>query len=252
MVGFFRHLAGARDSRVVGLLRGLTGARCLVCAAATQRPGLCPECAKALKPRLAGFCPGCGALTEVAEQPVTLCAACRIDPKPWAAYGFFAEYGGALREAVLLLKFGGRLGRLGLLRGLAWEAYRLHRERPGGFLPEGPDLVTAVPMHWRRLLARGYNQSVELARAVAGRLGVPLREQALRKERHTVPQSSLGARERKANLAGAFLADASPVAGKNVLLVDDVMTTGSTLEAASLALRAAGASRVEVLVLARD
>ena len=191
-------------------------------------------------------------MAEVADQPAAMCARCRIEPRPWDALGFYGEYAGALRDLVLLLKFGGRLGGLDLLRGLAWRAYKTHRDRPDGFALEGPDLVAAVPLHWRRLLTRGYNQSMELARGVAKPLGVSLDARALGKSRHTLPQSKLGARERKANLAGAFVADGSRVAGKNVLVVDDVMTTGATLEAASRALRLAGARRVEVLVLARD
>lgn len=214
--------------------------------------GLCPQCAEKLKPRLLGFCPGCASLTQAPDQPVTLCADCRLRPRLWSAVGFFGEYGGELREAVLRLKFGGALARLDLLRELAWQAYGLHRERPDGFDPQGPDLVTAVPLHWRRLLTRGYNQSLELARGVAGKLGSPLVAPALRKVLSTRPQSRLEAAERRTNLAGAFLADAQVVEGKKVLLVDDVMTTGATLEAASRALFAAGAARVEVLVLARD
>ncbi|WP_243359855.1 ComF family protein [Fundidesulfovibrio terrae] len=235
-----------------GLLRRLAGSRCLVCAAVTDGPGLCARCAEGLRPRLSGFCPGCGEMPEDEAQAVTLCAACRLTPRPWAALGFFGEYSGALRDAVLSLKFGGRLGSMGLLGDLARHAYRLNRERPGGFCAEGPEVVAAVPMHWRRLLTRGYNQSMELARAVAAGLGRPLALRALAKVRHTRPQSRLSARERKANLDGAFAADAAIVGGRRVLLVDDVMTTGSTLEAASRALLSAGADRVEVLVLARD
>ena len=237
---------------IPGFLRALAGSRCRVCAAVTEVPGLCPGCAKGLEPRRAGYCPGCGAMPWDEGQPATLCSACRLEPRPWDALGFFGEYAGALREAVLSLKFGGRLGALDLLGDLAWQAYRLHRERPGGFCPEGPDVVVSVPMHWRRLLTRGYNQSVELARAVAGPLKRPVAVRALGKVRHTRPQSRLSARERKANLAGAFAADQEIVAGRRVLLVDDVMTTGSTLEAATRALLAGGALRVEVLVVARD
>jgi len=237
---------------MVGFWRGLAGLRCPVCACANGESGPCPECSKRLAPRLAGYCTGCGALADVVDQPPALCARCSIEPRPWDALGFYGEYAGALRDAVLSLKFGGRLAGLGFVRGLVWRAYEIHRDRMHGFTSEGPDLVTAVPMHWRRLLARGYNQSVELARGVAKSLGVPLDVRVLHKMRHTEPQSKLSARERKANLAGVFVADVSRVAGKNVLLVDDVMTTGATLETASRALRLAGARRVEVLVLARD
>jgi len=227
-------------------------ARCLACGAVTGGPGLCSRCAGTFTPRLSGFCPGCGSLAEDPGQPVSLCAACRVSPRPWDALGFFAEYAGGLREAILEMKFSGRMGRMALLGDLAAGAYRLGRERPGGFCREGPELVTAVPLHWRRLLSRGYNQSLELARMVAASMGAPLVPEAIRKVRGTAPQGRLKARERKRNLAGAFRADPGLVAGRRALLVDDVMTTGSTLEEAARALRAAGAARVEVLVLARD
>ena len=161
-------------------------------------------------------------------------------------------YGGALREVVLGLKFGGRLGGLALAGELLWHAWELHAARPGGLDPSGPDLVTAVPLYRWRLVRRGYNQGLELARLSAARLDVPLAPGALRKTRTTAPQSRLTARERARNLDGAFAADPAVVAGRSVLLVDDVMTTGSTLEASARALRAAGATRVEALVLARD
>jgi ComF family protein len=237
---------------MLGMLRRLAGTRCLVCAAVTDGPGLCPACAKGLTPRVSGFCPGCGDMEGEEGRAVSLCAACRLERRPWDALGFFGEYSGALREAVLSLKFGGRLGTMGLLGELARRAYMLGREREDGFCADEPDVVVAVPMHWRRLLTRGYNQSVELARALASGKGWPVAAKALAKVRHTRPQSRLSARERKANLDGAFTADERAVSGRRVLLVDDVMTTGSTLGAASRALKNACASRVEVLVLARD
>lgn len=245
-----RELAARVFSRP-GLAR-VAGARCLFCGAVTAGEGLCAACAPRLKPVTHGFCPGCGERAGQPGQRPTRCARCRMEPRPWDALGFYAEYGGDLREAVLGFKFGGRLRWAALLGELALHAYRLHRERPDGFDPSGPELVTAVPMHWRRLWARGYNQGAELARAVAAGTGAPFAPRALEKLRATRAQSRLGAGERKANLAGVFKGVRALVAGKNVLLVDDVMTTGSTLEAASRALRAAGAARVEVLVLARD
>jgi len=156
-----------------------------------------------------------------------------------------------LRDLVLRFKFGGAMAGVALLRELVWRTYAFHRERPDGFSGR-PDVVTAVPLHRRRLRARGYNQSLELAKGVAARLGVTVFADALRKVRQTSPQSGLTARERRINLKDAFVADANVAAGKNVLVVDDVMTTGSTLEEAARVLLRAGACRVEVLVLARD
>ena len=126
--------------------------------------------------------------------------------------------------------------------------------RPGLAAEAGPGaVVAAVPLHWRRRLARGYNQSEELARALARRLGLaPARP--LRRVTHSGVLAGLGRVERAKALRGAFRprrGAAAAVAGRTVLLVDDVLTTGATAVACGAALVAAGAARVEVLTLTR-
>nr|WP_209280208.1 ComF family protein [Desulfobaculum xiamenense] len=238
-----------------GLRRALRTlwARCAACGAALGSGGgeLCPRCAGELAPRLGGHCPLCGALYADAEAPVYLCGACRRAPRPWAAFHFHGAYAGALRRLVLEFKFSSRLGRSALLGRFVREA--CVRDGWPGSLDDagafGGWLVVPVPLHPRRLRHRGYNQSLELARAVC-RPGCELAPQALTRRVETVPQLGLSAARRRENVRGAFEADAC-VAGRAILLVDDVMTTGGTLEAATRALLRAGAARVEVLVLAR-
>jgi Predicted amidophosphoribosyltransferases len=108
-----------------------------------------------------------------------------------------------------------------------------------------------VPLHTRRLLSRGFNQSRELARLLSARRGLPIWQNALTRVRRTVPQMELARAARAENIRGAFAADERLLAGRSVLLVDDIMTTGSTLEECARAMLAAGALRVDVLVLAR-
>jgi ComF family protein len=131
-------------------------------------------------------------------------------------------------------------------------------DRPlGGLLIKGLppglafDVTVPVPLHpWKRLV-RGFNQSELLARELSRRTAIPMAD-ALRRTRNTATQAGLTASHRRQNVAGAFAArNAALVAGKRVLLIDDVMTTGVTLAAASRALRQAGALRVTVLTLAR-
>ncbi|PWT99978.1 MAG: amidophosphoribosyltransferase [Terriglobia bacterium] len=113
------------------------------------------------------------------------------------------------------------------------------------------DAVVPVPLHWRRRWSRGFNQSELLARGIARRCGAPICG-ALRRVRHTTTQTGLSNTSRRRNMAGAF-ATRRPdrILGKRVLLIDDVMTTGSTASACAAVLRRAGASRVVVLTVAR-
>ena len=113
------------------------------------------------------------------------------------------------------------------------------------------DLIVPVPLHWRRRLSRGFNQSELLARAVARRYGLRP-DNALRRKRSTSVQAGLSHAGRRLNVAGAFVARrTADLEGRRVLLVDDVMTTGATLGSCAAALKRAGARYVAVLTLAR-
>jgi ComF family protein len=114
------------------------------------------------------------------------------------------------------------------------------------------DAAVPVPLHWLRRWQRGYNQSASLCRGLATRLGLPYHTTWLRRVRNTPRQTSQSPAERKLNVRGAFQArKVAPLLGKSILLIDDVMTTGATANEASRALRACGARRVIVAVLAR-
>ena len=150
-------------------------------------------------------------------------------------------FGGPLADAVHALKYGDRPA---LARPLGrWLAARVS-------LPAGA-VVVAVPLGRRRRLTRGYDQASRLAEHLARASGVPRLVGALRRVRETPPQVGRSRAARAANVAGAFAADPLRVAGKELVLVDDVVTTGSTAEAAARALLAAGARRVTVVALAR-
>jgi len=114
------------------------------------------------------------------------------------------------------------------------------------------DLIVAVPLHLERLWWRGFNQSLVLAAAIAKATRRPLSRTTLEKQRPTPPQVGLGEAERRHNVRGAFrVTRTERVRGRTVLLVDDVMTTGATVDECARTLRRAGARRVDVLVLAR-
>ncbi len=246
-------LAFAHILRALGAL-GLRCTRCQICGCSRNfmeggtGPSalLCPECSARLTPRRDGFCPACGLLFGNPKAPVALCGECRSTPRPWGRLFFFGAYDGMLRDVLLKYKFSGQLELGALLQGLTTEAYG---SAPGE--KKTPDLVVPVPLHPLRLAWRGYNQSLELARNLASRLSCPLAPTALHRVRPTLPQVSLPRQERLTNLRGAFRADAHRVEGKSILLVDDIMTTGATMEEATRTLRNAGASTVDALVLAR-
>ncbi|MDQ7833222.1 MAG: ComF family protein [Desulfovibrionaceae bacterium] len=218
--------------------------------------GVCPACVAALAPRQGGFCPRCGAMEADPAADPCLCAACLIEGRPFAVVAFHAAYGGLLRDLIVAYKFGRHPEHGAVLRELLLLAYVRARADRGGpdadtAVPAEPDVVVPVPLHPARLAWRGFNQSLELARPLARTHGWRIDARALARIRDTRPQSTLSGRLRRENIQGAFAADASRVRGRRVLLTDDVMTTGATVETAAKALLSAGARRVDVLVLAR-
>ena len=144
----------------------------------------------------------------------------------------------------------GKLGHGSVIQHLTMAAYALGNGRENG-LSSKVDIMIPVPLHRKRLLDRGFNQSLELARPLARKLKVPLEPRALTRQRDTQPQMHLTEKERAANVQDAFQADEQLVKGKSVLLVDDILTTGSTLAESCHVLLGSGAAAVDVLVVAR-
>ena len=245
-------------SGLAGRLASFLGRRCQACGAAFRHGGpedveagesarlLCPDCRVLLAPRLAGFCPACGLPFADASADPYLCGPCRSAPRPWRNFAWHGPYQGLLGQLLREFKFTARLGLSRVLATLAREAWE--RAPQDG---AAPDLVVPVPLHPRRLAERGFNQSLLLAGGLKPLPGLAFDPGALVRLRDTAPQARLDGAERRDNLRGAFAADPGRVEGRGVVLVDDVMTTGGTLEEATLALIRAGARSVDVLVVAR-
>jgi ComF family protein len=174
------------------------------------------------------------------------CALCRTGLRGFDAAYCYGAYEGALRDLIHLYKYG-RIKTLARPLGNLLAA-----ALP---LDERFDLVVPAPLHWIRQWRRGFNQSDLLAREIARRTGIPL-ARLLTRVRHTPSQAGLSNTARRQNVTGAFRCrratrGAGLVAGKRILLIDDVMTTGSTGTACALALKRAGAQRVALLTIAR-
>lgn len=219
-------------------LRELTDAllpeRCVVC----ERFGasLHDDCLPTLAAADGARCGRCWAPSGASP-----CAACLAAPPAFQALRAPYRFAGAARRALLEAKFRGVTTLLPPLARVAAEAvppdWRL-------------SLVVPVPLHRARQRTRGYNQAGIAAEVVAGCLGVPYRGEALRRTRATAPQATLDAARRALNVVAAFAA--SGVVGERVLVVDDITTTGATLDACARALLDAGAGAVFALAAARE
>ena len=204
---------------------------CRLCQRRGQGPW-CPRCDHVI-PLYPLRCPTCA--NPRLDQGE--CRECRRRPAAFASVTALGAYRRDLRRAILALKFGG-----------AWDLAFPIGERLAAMGLPTVDLFVPVPLHLTRLHERGYDQAALVTAVLARTLAHPWR-QALRRVRSTVPQARLSLSRRQANLDGAFAA--TGVAGRVVGLVDDVFTTGATVQAATVALRAAGARRVHVIVAAR-
>jgi ComF family protein len=232
-------------------------ARCPVCEAtlgAGRRDPLCGACWDAIVRIVPPFCGRCGlpfVHVDVRERldgrdrrdaGPRACAACEASPPAFDWARAAARYAGPVRDAVQRFKFGRRPT---LARALA----ALIVEQCAGAVPLGAVLVP-VPLARDRERERGFNQAALLADHVARAVGTRTRERWLARIRATAAQTALSAVERHANVRGAFVA-ASSAAGADVVLIDDVLTTGATAAECARALRAVGARSVGVLTVAR-
>jgi ComF family protein len=210
------------------------GEDCPLCGARSGPELLCAACVADL-PGLPEHCPRCA----LPSPGGSLCGACLADPPLFDATTALWLYEFPCDQLVQALKYRAQLALAGFFA----------RRLASGRLPEA-DLILPMPMHPRRLAERGFNQALEIARGVARRLGRPIEPCGARRVKDTPPQTGLPYSERAKNVRGAFRCELE-LDGASVAVVDDVMTTGATLDELARVLKGAGAARVENLVVAR-
>ncbi len=209
---------------------------CLLCASNSATSLLCPACTADLPQLPAALCPQCGEETTLGER----CGACLKDPPAFARTIALFRYEFPVNRLIQALKYGHQLALA------AWLGHRLGER----LVAADYDLLLPLPLHPSRLRTRGFNQSLEIARVTSKALAIPMNPAILTRIRATPPQAELPLKERGRNVRGAFEC-ARDLAGKRILLVDDVMTTGSTLREAARILKLHGAGQITVAVAAR-
>jgi ComF family protein len=233
-------------SLVDALLAVLLAPRCAACACVLDRPTsgpVCAACWNSILPLTPPLCDLCGdplPSWRLVSLPLALCARCRRLSRPIDRSRAIGAYDGALRSIVHAFKYDGR-------RSLAKPLGALMKARGTDVLCQA-DLAVPVPLHPSRRRERGFNQAEDLAQHV----GLPI-STALRRVRRTPAQADLPAAKRHGNVKGAFTLgrESGSVAGKIVVLIDDVSTTGATLDACARVLKEGGAREVRALTAAR-
>ncbi len=221
--------------------------RCAFCRGPVADPAtLCAACWSDLDFVAEPLCDGCGRPFAFEAEADSLCGACMARRPAYDRARSALVYTGNARELIHRFKFRDETGLAPLLTVWALEA--------GAALLREADWVAPVPLHWMRLYRRRYNQSALLAGRLSAACGAAFAPDMLRRVRRTRPQTELGRRERGRNVAGAFRVSPAwrdRVRGARIVIVDDVLTTGATLEACARVLKRSGAARVDALSVAR-
>jgi ComF family protein len=220
---------------------------CLLCRnflPAPQEAYFCTSCSEAFPFIRGPLCPRCGIPFVSQEGADHLCSGCMKKEPAYDSARAVGIYDGTLKQAIHLFKYSSRPL---LAAPLGDVLARQGRE----LLDTGFDVIMPVPLHARRIRQRGFNQSLALARRVGRLWGVAVAAEGLARTRWTDPQTMLPERQRLRNVRDAFSCSRTAAAGKTVLLVDDVYTSGSTVNECARVLRRNGARRVDVLTLAR-
>ncbi|HEY4193464.1 MAG TPA: ComF family protein [Mesorhizobium sp.] len=227
--------------------RLLFPAVCAGCRRQVSQPGvLCAQCWPKLRLLERPWCPVMGTPFIHDMGDGFLSAEAIADPPPFGRVRAAAAYSGVARQMVQGLKYQDRTDLA------PWMARWMMRA--GAELVEEADIVVPVPLHWRRFFKRQFNQSAELGRAVSKLGGLPFSPSAIRRVKMTSQQVGLERREREENVRAAFRVPVEAeiqIAGRRVLLIDDVYTTGATVRAVAKALVKGGAGAVDVLTFAR-
>lgn len=211
---------------------------CILCNAASGNElGICPDCLSDLPFHRDEYCPQC----NLPSTNNLICGACIASPPDFDATTSIFSYEYPISQLVQHYKYGQELHLGNLFAKLLQHKLSAHKL---------PDLIIPMPLHPKRLAERGFNQSLEVAKIVGKALNISVDYTACLRTKYSPPQASLPLRQRATNIKGAFTCTKS-LTGLRIGLIDDVMTTGASLNALAKAVKAKGASHVECWVIAR-
>ncbi len=211
-------------------------------SAGTRKYGICEECetSRTVVPVKGAVCTKCGKPIGRADE---YCADCKKIKHSYVQGKSVFLYEGNMKKSMYRFKYSNRRA---YARFYARAAKRLH----GAWIDRiAPDMIVPIPLHDKKLYKRGYNQAESFAKALGDEVGIPVSAKALKRVNDTRPQKYLGRQGRKKNLENAFIIGGTVVKSNCIMLVDDIYTTGSTMDAAAKVLLDAGASRVYMMTV---